>query len=142
MSGDAANQFAGVIILSQRGNYILQLRDDNPKIVDPGKLSIFAGRLKPGEIPADGAKRELFEETGLKLSDLEFFTAYQKDPARHGAPGICYIYVVKDIDPNSLYVQEGQGWREVPSEGLSEENTALISYDILQAYTDHQKAVT
>lgn len=139
MTKGAVNRYAGVIILSPRKNYILQLRDDNPKIVDPGKLSIFAGRLQQDEAPEDGAKRELFEETTLDLDDLEFFTAYQKDPARHGAPGVSYIYVAKDIDPTMLNVQEGQGWREVSAEDLTEENTALISYDILKAYVNQQK---
>jgi 8-oxo-dGTP pyrophosphatase MutT (NUDIX family) len=130
-----ANHFAGVIILSPQNNFILQLRDDNPNIVDPGKLSIFAGRLQEGESPEDGARRELFEETSLKLDALEFFVAYEKDPARHGAPGVSYIYVAKNVDPTKLDVHEGQGWREVPPADLTEENTALISYDILKAYS-------
>jgi 8-oxo-dGTP pyrophosphatase MutT (NUDIX family) len=135
------NSFAGVILLSPQNNFILQLRDDKPNIADPGKLSIFAGRLLEGESPEDAARRELFEETGLRPDALEFFVAYEKDPARHGAPGVSHIYVAKDVDPSKLEVHEGQGWREVAPTELTEENTALISYDILRAYVNSQRTV-
>lgn len=128
------NVFAGVILLTPDRELILQLRDDNPAIVDPGKLSIFAGRLKDGETPEQGARRELKEETGLTPQDLRFFRAYQKDPARHGGAGVSHIYVVENVDPTTVDVHEGQGARVVSIGALTVDNTALISYDILQAF--------
>ena len=58
---------------------------ENKKIIisketQPGSKEFFGfpgGRLNPGELPVDAAKRELLEETGLKASSLEFFEKFQ-----------------------------------------------------------------
>jgi 8-oxo-dGTP pyrophosphatase MutT (NUDIX family) len=131
---EGKKEFAGVILLTNDGRFILQLRDDKPGIVDPGKLSIFAGRVEAGEDMLTAARRELFEETTLRDVPLEFFQSFEKDPARHGAPGICHIYVAKDIDPAMVDVHEGQGYRLRSIDEISEEDTALIAYDILTAF--------
>jgi 8-oxo-dGTP diphosphatase len=129
--------FAGVIVVATDGSLVLQLRDDKPTIADPNKLSIFAGLMLPGETPREAALRELQEETSLTVreDELEFFVAYQKDPARHGGTGTTTIFVLKGVDVTDLQVYEGQGYRIVhgPDE-LSEANCALISYDILIEY--------
>lgn len=127
-------EFAGTILITPEQQFILQLRDDKPGIADPGKLSIFAGRIEPGEDVATAAERELSEETNLTLKGLERYRSFTKDPARHGGEGICHVFVAHDINPENLTVYEGQGYRVVEFSDLNEENTALISYDILQQY--------
>lgn len=127
-------EFAAVILLDAEGKFILQLRDDDPKITDPGKLSLFAGGVEQGETHLMAAERELFEETTLERNDLKFYKAFHKEPERHGAEGVCHVYVLKDIDPATIDVQEGQGYRLATIGGLTEDNTALISLDILKDY--------
>lgn len=46
-------------------------------------LEIPAGKLEPGEGPADCARRELMEETGLVASNLEYVCSF------HTSPGFC-----------------------------------------------------
>jgi 8-oxo-dGTP diphosphatase len=133
----ASSNFAGVIVVTPDNGVILQVRDDNPAIKDPGKLSIFAGRMKEGESPLAAAIRELEEETTVQArpEELEFFVAYQKDVVRHGDNNISNIFIVRDVEVESVHIHEGQGYRVVhDASDVTEENCALISYDILQEY--------
>lgn len=49
------------IIANDEGALLLQLRSDN------GKWTLPGGALDPGEIPATGVVREVYEETGLQV---------------------------------------------------------------------------
>jgi 8-oxo-dGTP pyrophosphatase MutT (NUDIX family) len=66
---------AGRVLLVDRADRTLLLRGGDP--ARPGLRWWFTpgGGLNPGERPADGAARELFEETGLRV-----------DPAQLGEP--------------------------------------------------------
>lgn len=41
------------------------------------------GKIEPGETPAQAAKRELLEETGLKAQDLTFLMRYESPQRVH-----------------------------------------------------------
>ena len=57
---------AGCFVLNEKNEVLLQLRSDNGKWGHPG------GFMEFGETVEDTARREVFEETGLKLGKLEF----------------------------------------------------------------------
>ncbi|GLV67469.1 DNA mismatch repair protein MutT [Bacillus mycoides] len=61
---------AGCFVLNEKNEVLLQLRSDNGKWGHPG------GFMEFGETVEDTARREVFEETGLKLGKLEFFNVY------------------------------------------------------------------
>jgi 8-oxo-dGTP pyrophosphatase MutT (NUDIX family) len=63
-------RFAGVLLVDRRGWLLLQERDEHP-VIDPEKWGPPGGHLEPGEDPADGAARELLEETGVRLEPRE-----------------------------------------------------------------------
>jgi 8-oxo-dGTP diphosphatase len=42
--------------------YLMQLRDDIPTILSPGKWGFFGGSIENGETPIEAAQRELTEE--------------------------------------------------------------------------------
>jgi len=54
---------AGVVVLRADGAALLQHRDDIPTINDPGLWVIPGGHVEPGETAAQGAVREVEEET-------------------------------------------------------------------------------
>lgn len=59
-----------------------------------------AGHLKKNELLEEGAKRELFEETGLKnikLKRFDIFDAIERDP-RGRTISVAYIGIVKGIN--------------------------------------------
>jgi len=83
--------FAGVILVDRRGWLLLQERDEFP-VIDPEKWGPPGGHLEPDEDPAEGAARELLEETGVRVDPAElrlwrvidvFHQAYDSDDRMH-----------------------------------------------------------
>jgi 8-oxo-dGTP diphosphatase len=52
----------GVMLTNQRGEVLLQLRDDKPGLRYPNMWTLFGGAVEEGENPADAILRELHEE--------------------------------------------------------------------------------
>lgn len=64
------HQFASVLLVDTRGWLLLQERDSNP-VIDPDRWGFPGGHLEDGEAPEEGARRELEEETGLRVREGE-----------------------------------------------------------------------
>ena len=128
-------KFAGVLLLTKKGELILQRRDDFPTIVDPGLLSIFAGRMQEGETPREAAVRVITSETSLTLNPEQLTTgiSFTKTADKHGSDGVSHIFICADIDPATLTTYQGQGHEVIAYEDLDKHDTAPISYDILMS---------
>ena len=63
-----ARLFAGVILVDRRGWILLQERDEFP-MIDPEKWGVVGGHVEPAEEVEAAARRELLEETGVRLPD-------------------------------------------------------------------------
>lgn len=61
---------AGSIVYDNENRVLLQKRSDN------GEWGMAGGFMELGESIQDTARREVFEETGLKLGRLELFAIY------------------------------------------------------------------
>ncbi len=91
-------------VLERDDCWLLQLRDDDEKIVYPGQWGLFGGHLEPGERPADAVTRELNEEIGWN----------PPGPLRHwfshdGGDRIAHIFLGKlSVSISELCLQEGQ----------------------------------
>ena len=59
-------------ILLERGNLVLQLRDNIPNIETPGMWSLFGGVIEKNEDPQDAMLREIKEELCIKVKDISF----------------------------------------------------------------------
>lgn len=55
---------AGVIVINERRQILLVQRGHEPQ---RGRWTLPAGKIEPGETPAQAAAREAFEETGLRV---------------------------------------------------------------------------
>jgi 8-oxo-dGTP pyrophosphatase MutT (NUDIX family) len=60
-----------VVVVDESGNRILLQRRDAGGETVRGLLEIPGGRWRSGESPADCATREVFEETGIRLSAVD-----------------------------------------------------------------------
>ncbi len=95
---------ADVVVRHVDGDYLLVQRDWN-KDYFPGAFEIGAGgSVVKGETPIEGAKRELWEETGI-VGD-NFTELYHICNEKHG---IYYGYLcVTDCPKDSIVLREGE----------------------------------
>lgn len=61
---------AGVVIINEENKLLLQRRADNDC------WGFIGGMMEIGESIEETAKREVFEEVGIKLQDIKFFKVY------------------------------------------------------------------
>lgn len=65
------NDYVGIIIENNNGEFLFQLRDNNPNIKNKNKWSLFGGGVDNEESPLNAAIRELKEELGIKISKTQ-----------------------------------------------------------------------
>lgn len=75
---------AGVLLVDRDGALLMQHRDEHAP-VSPNQWGFPGGRIEPGETPLDAARREVLEETGLVVTDLEHFRTVAR-PDEDGFP--------------------------------------------------------
>ncbi len=94
-----------LLVLHNDGTYLLTKRDER-KDVYPGFWEASAGgSAVQGEEPLEAARRELFEETGLRPDSLELVGIMFRDKSH----GLFYSYVARVSCPkDSVVLQEGE----------------------------------
>lgn len=96
-------QVVGVVLLRGDGAALLQHRDNLPTISDPGLWVFPGGHLEPGETLAEGAAREMEEETSYRSGELEELTRIQQDNVE------LVFFRANYDDSQSVKCNEGQG---------------------------------
>jgi 8-oxo-dGTP pyrophosphatase MutT (NUDIX family) len=81
----------GVLIENDKGQVLLQKRSDTGEWCVPG------GALEPGETYIEAATRELYEEVGIKVSDLKLFGLYSGDDREIHYPNGDVVYSLSVI---------------------------------------------
>jgi 8-oxo-dGTP pyrophosphatase MutT (NUDIX family) len=79
---------AGVIILDSKKRVLLQHRTDNNTWCIPG------GIIEPGETVEKAAKREIYEETGLTIDNMQLFNIYSGKEQYHIYPNGDEVYFI------------------------------------------------
>lgn len=82
---------AGCLILDNQNRVLLQHRTDNHHWSHPG------GAVEIGEAVEDTVKREVFEETGLRVQNLEIFNIYSGESQHYIYPNGDEVYFVNVI---------------------------------------------
>lgn len=102
--------FAIVALTLPDGRLALQRRTQDAPYA-PGKLGLFGGWVEDGETPDECIKREVEEETSLKVSNLAFVAAGQFTlPASSAFPKDRRYFLYKAAIENADFdVYEGDG---------------------------------
>lgn len=79
---------AGIIVLDDHNRVLMQLRKDNNCWGFPG------GIIELGEKVEDAAIREVFEETGLMVSDLKLFGIFSGSELHYTYPNGDEVYII------------------------------------------------
>jgi len=97
------------LIITPNGKIVLQQRDTNPNIVNPGKITMFGGTIKTSDSPETGLKRELFEELELNIDNFEVkkLNTFLKTKELDGTDYIIHVFLVKNVDLDKLKLHEG-----------------------------------
>ncbi|NYD41654.1 NUDIX domain-containing protein [Nocardioides panaciterrulae] len=103
-------RFGCVILVDRRGWLLLQERDEHPAI-DPEKWSLCGGHLEEGEEYAEGASRELAEETGVQLAphELELFCELDLRPFGRDSHDVMAVYAAAtELTDDDIVLGEGR----------------------------------
>jgi 8-oxo-dGTP diphosphatase len=68
-----------ICIVQQADKFLMQLRDNDPKILYPGYWGLFGGHIEPGETPEIAVVREVQEEIGYTLPIVSKFNIYSDE---------------------------------------------------------------
>ncbi|WP_201449677.1 NUDIX domain-containing protein [Bradyrhizobium sp. Ai1a-2] len=102
---------AAAIVIDTDGRFLMQLRDNKPGIVDPGKISLFGGRREGNESFKDCVAREIHEELGCYLPPERFEYLARWSGSDHAITGGNFraeIFIVRSVPAEQLTVTEGE----------------------------------
>ena len=69
-------KIAAVILENSEGKLLFYKRDNKPNIPFPGYWDLIGGHVEVGEIPEQALIREIGEELGIVIKNIEFFKEY------------------------------------------------------------------
>ena len=97
---------SSAMLVNPDGDILVNLRDDDPRIIFPNQWSLIGGHVEDGESPEEGLVREVEEEIGYQLSDYHpLATFFDGADVRH-------LYLVPiDVPIDDLVLGEGQAIR-------------------------------
>lgn len=123
---------AGVLILNEAGHLLLQHRTDD------GLWGIPGGMVELGESTEEAARREIVEETGLRVGELRLFDVFSGREMFHRYPNgdeaaiISIVYLAREVEGELMAcAEEGLALRyfspaELPAVPLSVPNQPIV----------------
>lgn len=136
-------KYTGVIVKC-KDKVLLCKRNNQGSL--PGEWSIPGGKLEKNETPIDGAAREFFEETALKVTQPLVFCGFIKRYHRDGTKlkGVMYTFLMEvdeEIYPDLASAHDGDehtecgyfGVNDVPSP-IGDQTVELINHVLSSEY--------
>ena len=130
---------ASIIVEDEQGRILMQQRQDD------GTWSYPGGRIEIDETVEDGARREVLEECGLRIGDMELLGVFSGKELNHVYPngnevcGIDIVYVSSDYT-GSLQCVDGEAKHMgfYPIDQLPQPISTMNAIQI-QAYLEYRK---
>jgi 8-oxo-dGTP diphosphatase len=134
------HRIALILVVGRDGALLMQQRDDDARI-DPGRWTPPGGHIEPGETPAEAARRELLEETGLVAGELV--------PLWHGtrpdrtAPGKLIEWNVfgtaVPAGQEDVVLGEGQALEFMPPDKVANLNLTDVASGVIPPFLDSDR---
>lgn len=137
---EETNVGAHAILVDSNHRIILYKRDNNPNIINPGKIAMFGGSLNKDESIENGLAREIREELNLQLNreSLTKLNTYIKTKEIDGVDYTAHIFVVKNVKIENLELHEGVSFvHDFPEILVNNPNLTRITKLALQDYLLH-----
>jgi 8-oxo-dGTP diphosphatase len=107
---EPAQYALSAVVYAERGNEILLLQRAEGSAM-AGQWFLPGGFVEPGELPEEGARRELFEEGGVRIEgDLEIVGCYPMHIYGHNMLQISFRGRVADGDVTISHEHDGARW--------------------------------
>jgi 8-oxo-dGTP diphosphatase len=103
-------EIAGAVIFDTSGRLLLQLRDNIPDILYPGKVTLFGGHREGNETFLECVVREIHEELSFYIPPERFEPiAKRTGPDKEVPGGIvrAEMFVTRDVPVDKVAVTEG-----------------------------------
>ncbi|MEV0297158.1 NUDIX domain-containing protein [Nocardia sp. NPDC050710] len=118
-----------IILLNDRREVLMYLRDDKPQIAYPNMWSLLGGMIEPGETPLECIMREIDEEIGVVLDPGEVEHIRTRD-LHFGIEHTFFARAAFEID--EVVLTEGQelGWfgeYDAANTPLAYEDNAILA---------------
>ena len=104
---DYNRDYAGIMIKNAKGEFLFQLRDNNPHIPNANKWGIFGGGIEPGESAVQTIIRELKEELNLDIVPEKLQLIFKKETKKERRY-VFYYGLSEHIQ--DLHLMEGQAY--------------------------------
>lgn len=101
---------AAAVVVDTSGDLLLQLRDDKPDIIYPGRIGLFGGHREDNESALECVARELAEELTYRIAPERFAPLASRegeDTEREGGTFRGDFFLVRDIPRDKIVVTEG-----------------------------------
>ena len=117
--GEDAKQWVAVTVLVFRSDRVLSMQRAASQSAGPGLWEGVSGRVHPGEDPIATARREVAEETGLRVRfEARPITAYAA--SRQGEPMTVIVFAADHEEGEVELSDEHDAYRWCTLEELSE----------------------
>ena len=101
---NTSGEGVSAILINNRGQVLLQQRDDNPAIRYPGHWSLFGGTIEDGESAPTAVAREVKEEIDFDMKNFGLFREFVQNNKRE------FAFVGElSAELDELTLSEGQG---------------------------------
>lgn len=100
-------QLATICYLDNGKEFLLLHRNKKPNDVHEGKWIGVGGKVEAGESPEDCAKREVFEETGYVVEDMDLVGLITFPAFTPGTDWYTYVYRIQDFSGTQIESPEG-----------------------------------
>jgi 8-oxo-dGTP pyrophosphatase MutT (NUDIX family) len=123
------------VVYAERGDEILLLQRAEGSAL-AGEWFLPGGMVEPGELPEEGARRELLEESGLTIGELEIIGCYPMHVYGHDMLQISYRGTIAD-DAAVVISHEHDGERWVKAGDMR----ALFTDEVLDAMAKGEERI-